>query len=440
MQYALAHNTLVVCSSGNDDGGVPPAGFPQYSGGIGYPARFPECMAVGATDWGDTKASYSNYGAQLAVSAPGGDGELIPYSLIMSAHPGGDNSYTFNAGTSMAAPQVAGAAAMLYATGLYTTPAAVRQRLIETADDLEAPGWDPRTGYGRINVYRAVTGLDPNALPISDPGSGYAGHKGVAVQFDGSASNDPNGKAIKFAWNFGDPTSSDNTSTLAKPSHTYMRGGNYTVTLTVIDAANLARTTSIIAAVPNIVPAVGAFSGGTILQGETYAAGGSFADADPDAWTATINYGDGSGTSALALSAAKSFSFTHRYEADGAQTVTVAVSDNDGGTGTQTSTVNVLTASQAAQNLIAEIEGSAGTSSILSMGKSEDANFSVTSMTSKLRNAIQHLSDGNAKVATGDMENFLKHLEDRVRQNRVSADNAAAWSAMANRIIASINR
>jgi PKD repeat protein len=439
MQYALAHNTLTVCSSGNDDGGVPPAGFPPYTGGIGYPARFPECMAVGATNWSDNKASYSNYGAQLAVSAPGGDGERQPYSLIISASRNADNSYAFNAGTSMAAPQVAGAAAMLYAVG-YTTPAAVRQRLIETADDIDAPGWDARTGYGRINVYRAVTGLDPNAAPVADPGAGYAGNKGVAVQFDGSASFDPNGKAITFAWNFGDPSSADNTSDVAKPAHVYMRGGNYTVTLTVTDAANLRKTTTIVAAVPNIVPAIGAFSGATILQGETFGAASAFTDADPDTWTATVDYGDGSGISAVALTAAKAFTLSHRYEAAGNQTVTVSVSDNDGGTGAQSASVTVLTASQAAQGLIAEIVESMATTSIASLGKAEDASFSATSMTSKLRNAIEHLSDGNAKVATGDMESFVKHVGDRLRQNRVSVENAAAWTAMANRIIASINR
>jgi hypothetical protein len=63
-------------------------------------------------------------------------------------------------GTSMATPQVAGLAALLYATGT-TDAAAIRQRLKETADDLEAPGWDNRTGAGRINAYRAITGQNP---------------------------------------------------------------------------------------------------------------------------------------------------------------------------------------------------------------------------------------------------------------------------------------
>jgi hypothetical protein len=234
-QYARGKNVLPVCATGNDDG------KPNYFGGVGYPSRFPECMAVGASDWGDTKASYSNYGPQIAVSAPGGDGEHQPYSLIMSASRNGDNSYTFNAGTSMATPQVAGLAAMLYATGM-TDPAAVQQRIIETADDIEAPGFDPRTGWGRINAYRAVTGIDPNAAPVSKPGAGYAGLRTFAIHFDGSESFDPNLKPISYAWNFGDPSSSDNTSTVATPSHVYSTAGVYTATLTVTDAAGLTNT------------------------------------------------------------------------------------------------------------------------------------------------------------------------------------------------------
>src|SRR5204862_1758750 len=68
LQYAASKNILPVCAAGNDDNSTTNG----YHGGIAYPARFPECMAVGATNWSDTKASYSNYGAQLEISAPGG--------------------------------------------------------------------------------------------------------------------------------------------------------------------------------------------------------------------------------------------------------------------------------------------------------------------------------------------------------------------------------
>jgi subtilisin family serine protease len=248
MQYALAKNVLSVCATGNDDN--KPNG---YTGGVGYPARFPECMAVGATNWSDTKASYSNYGPQIEISAPGGDGNAQGTAASFILAPlHSSNSYTWKTGTSMATPQVAGLAALLYATGM-TDVNAIRNRIISTADDVEAPGFDARTGAGRINIYRAVTGKDPNAAPVANAGSGYAGGKGVAMQFDGSASMDPNGKPVTLAWNFGDPASgAANTSTAVKPTHTYMRAGSYTVTLTVTDAANLTTTTTTVAVIANI--------------------------------------------------------------------------------------------------------------------------------------------------------------------------------------------
>ncbi len=148
LQYARARDVLPLCSTGNDN-------YP----GVAFPARFPECVAVGATDWGDNRASYSNYGPETALSAPGGDDESLPngYSLILSADYTADNSYAWMAGTSMAAPQVSGLAGLLFASGL--TADSVLARMTSTADDLGAPGRDPEYGFGRINAYQAVSGL-----------------------------------------------------------------------------------------------------------------------------------------------------------------------------------------------------------------------------------------------------------------------------------------
>ena len=431
MQYALSKNVLSVCATGNDDG------KPTYAGNIGYPARFPECFAVAATDWGDNKASYSNYGPETDISAPGGDGELQPFSLIPSASRNGDNSYAWNAGTSMATPEVAGLAALLYSRGL-TTPAQVRQRITETADDIDAPGWDARTGWGRINVYRAITGVSPNAPPVANPGAGYAGNKGVAVQFTGAASNDPNGKAITFAWNFGDPTSASNTSTETNPAHTYMRAGNYTVTLTVTDAANLSATSSRVAAIPNIVPAI-SFAGATILQGETFATSGSFADADPDSWTASVGYGDGSESLGLALTAAKGFSLSHRYMAAGAHTVAVNVSDDDGGNGSSSAIVTVWTPQQAIQELLLN-EIDAHLALISAQQAAADANGIMNSLGAKGRAAIAALDRGQGNTAENQLGAFINHLEALAKSGKVAPGVASAWIATANRIIVSINR
>jgi hypothetical protein len=150
LQYALDHNVLPVCASGNDGAAT-----------VSFPAAFPQCMAVGSTSWSDTRASYSNYGPQVEVSAPGGDfSDSQPHSFIVASYFSNDASYAYLAGTSMATPQVAGLGALLRATGL-TSASEIRQRIRSTADDLGPEGFDNEFGDGRINVYRAVTGIDP---------------------------------------------------------------------------------------------------------------------------------------------------------------------------------------------------------------------------------------------------------------------------------------
>jgi subtilisin family serine protease len=421
LQYANGKNVISFCATGNDHG------KPEYSnttGGIGYPARFPECVAVGSTNWNDAKASYSNFGPQIEISAPGGDGNPLghAFSQILAASHSSDTGYRWMAGTSMATPQVAGLAALLHATGT-TGREAILERIKSTADDLGAPGWDVQFGAGRINVYRALTGLDTKAPPVAVPGSGYSGSKGVPVQFDGSASHDPNGRPVSFAWSFGDGA----TGAGAKPTHTYSRAGIYTVTLTVTDASGLTHTETTIASIPNIAPAIAAFPGATLLPGETYTASGSFADADPDTWTATVNYGDGSGGRPLALSG-KSFSLSHRYTAAGSHPVTVTVSDDDNGTGSRTATVTVLTPQSGIQALMGQV-------SRLNLPA-----VSTTALQAPLQAAVAALDSGNRTAATQQMEAFVLQVDALVRSGRVSAAQGAALAGEANRILASVNR
>ncbi len=150
LQYALDNNVLPLCASGN--GGT---------NTVSFPAAFPQCVAVGSTNWSDERASYSDGGPELELSAPGGDlSDSQPHSLILAGWFTGDNNYAYLAGTSMATPQAAGLAALLRATGI-PTATEVRARMIATADDLGEPGRDISFGYGRINVYRALTQMDP---------------------------------------------------------------------------------------------------------------------------------------------------------------------------------------------------------------------------------------------------------------------------------------
>lgn len=155
LQYARSKDVLPFCATGNDN----------YSA-IAFPARFPECIGVAATNWGDTRASYSNYGEGTEIAAPGGDGgDGFPLGLILSLSNSSDVTYTYKSGTSMATPQVVGLAALLFSQGVGDDEA-VLARIKATADDIGAPGEDALFGAGRINVCRA---LNPAQLTTNMP-------------------------------------------------------------------------------------------------------------------------------------------------------------------------------------------------------------------------------------------------------------------------------
>lgn len=148
---------LVIASAGNSG-----------TAKVACPACDPNAISVSSVTWRDELASYSQYGSGLDISAPGGlcYSNTTPEGCIFSAvahgyagavsGPLAGGSYTYMEGTSMAAPQVTGAAAAVASkTGL--RGAALRTRLLSTADDKGAVGTDTKFGAGRLNVYRAVT-------------------------------------------------------------------------------------------------------------------------------------------------------------------------------------------------------------------------------------------------------------------------------------------
>jgi len=144
--YATANNVLVIASAGNSGAGT-----------VACPACDPNAISVAATTWRDEKASYSQFGPGLDIAAPGGNcfSNTTPEGCIYSSYKGG--TYAWLQGTSMAAPQVTGAAAIVASvTGMRGS--ALRSRILSTTDDKGATGYDQTFGNGRLNSYRAVTG------------------------------------------------------------------------------------------------------------------------------------------------------------------------------------------------------------------------------------------------------------------------------------------
>lgn len=127
-----------------------------------YPAAGPNVLSVGATDAEDRRAGFSNRGP--IVVAPG---EQIVSTYWDQSTPTDHAVYASGSGTSMAAPHVAGTAALLLSMGLSNADAV--ERLISTVDDLGPPGKDDDFGFGRVNAAGAVGVGVSEAPPAADP-------------------------------------------------------------------------------------------------------------------------------------------------------------------------------------------------------------------------------------------------------------------------------
>jgi hypothetical protein len=150
---------VVVFCSGNDDGAIP------------YPVKYPEVIAVGATDDNDLRWHYSNYGPELDLVAPSGcDGDWCGdkatfwstdqtgyegYSVLNSDPNIQDYSEYFG-GTSASCPIVAGVAALVLSVEPNLTSIEVQRILCRSAQDLGEAGWDQYYGWGRVDARAAV--------------------------------------------------------------------------------------------------------------------------------------------------------------------------------------------------------------------------------------------------------------------------------------------
>lgn len=125
------------------------------------PARTAEALTVGATGKTDARASFSNYGGCLDLFAPGVG--------ITSAASSGDTATATYSGTSMAAPHVAGAAALYLGTHGSATPAGVRSALVGGATGGTVGG--AGTGSPNLLLYSRwdLAGPSPTPTPTVTP-------------------------------------------------------------------------------------------------------------------------------------------------------------------------------------------------------------------------------------------------------------------------------
>lgn len=122
-----------------------------------YPAAYPEVIAVTATDIDDKIFDKANRGTHIAVAAPG--------VAILAAAP--NESYQMQSGTSFAAAQVSGVAALLLERNRRLDGASIRRILTSTARDLGPAGHDDQFGAGLVDALGAVESARPKASDVS---------------------------------------------------------------------------------------------------------------------------------------------------------------------------------------------------------------------------------------------------------------------------------
>jgi subtilisin family serine protease len=134
---ASRRGMVLIAAAGNAGQSSPPL----------YPAADPNVIAVTATDADNALFARANRGSYIAVAAPGVD-ILVPAP---------DGTYQFTTGTSVAAAEVSGVAALLIERNPSLTPDDVRRILMRTAKALGPKGRDRDFGAGLVNAFRAVS-------------------------------------------------------------------------------------------------------------------------------------------------------------------------------------------------------------------------------------------------------------------------------------------
>ncbi|WP_054976542.1 S8 family serine peptidase [Paenibacillus sp. A3] len=146
---AVNKGILVVAAAGNHE---------DHTDGY-YPAMYPETLAVSSINEKHETSAFSNYGGSIDLAAPG--------EHIVTTFLGG--TYIYSEGTSLSAPFVSAAAALLKAGHPEWGTAELRATLEQTARDIGSSGQDPYTGHGLIQVSDALSHIPRLGLRVSKP-------------------------------------------------------------------------------------------------------------------------------------------------------------------------------------------------------------------------------------------------------------------------------
>jgi serine protease len=337
---AIAAGSIVVIAAGNGDGDAA-----DY-----HPGNCAGVINVAAADRSGGRASYSNYGAGVAITAPGG-GTSAVYSTLDHGTRGplDDNSYGFFIGTSMATAHVSGVVSLMlsanYAlthTMLPRTTVLSRLRAAARAFPVDT-GTDCTTqtcGAGLLDGAAAVRAVsDP---PVAHAGADTTVDGGTMVHLSGTAASASGGRIVAYAWTqtAGSAVVLNNANT-ATPSFIAPGGSDIlTFRLTVTDDAGLsaADTVNVTVAGSNGAPVANILFIATD-EDTAYVGNLSAMDQNDAPLTYSIVANGDKGAAEITDAATGQFIYTPNLNANGADSFTFKV--NNGGADSNVATVSV---------------------------------------------------------------------------------------------------
>ncbi|MBK6493922.1 MAG: S8 family serine peptidase [Gemmatimonadetes bacterium] len=336
---AADQGTFLIAAAGNNGGAVL------------YPAAAPSAIAVAALDAQNLRASWSSFGPEVGFAAPG--------VSINSTMPGG--GYGTKSGTSMAAPHVAGVAALLLAAQPGLTLDGLRQKLRDGTLDVDAGGFDNNTGYGLVRAQNSLGGgSPPPPVPLSMAVSplfrsttatagGAATGSSAAITLSGDNSSTTGWTATKRkSWTTLTTGSGTGSGTVAwNRSTTGLAAGTYVDTITVAAAGvasqSIIDTLRITAAPVPLTMTVSPLFRSTTATAGTAATGSSA--------TITLS-GDNSSTTAWTATKRKSWTTLTTGSGTGSGTVAWNRSTTGLAAGTYVDTITVAATGVASRSII----------------------------------------------------------------------------------------